>query len=133
MRHVPGPVPHMSSERVYTVEEANAALERVRGSVERVREARRVVLTAGEVVQEAAPTNGGGKEGSAYWEALRTLRQEVEGLSADGIILRDAEAGLIDFPSRREGRTVYLCWRLGEDAVGHWHEVDAGFTGRKPL
>ena len=41
--------------------------------------------------------------------------------------------GLVDFPSRLDGRTVFLCWRLGEPEVLHWHELDAGFAGRQPL
>jgi hypothetical protein len=64
---------------------------------------------------------------------MATLRSEVEALTSDGIVLRDADTGLIDFPARRDGRLVYLCWRPDEDLVGHWHEVDSGFGGRKPL
>ncbi len=46
-------------------------------------------------------------------------------------MLKDIDLGLIDFPSIREGREVYLCWRIGEDRVGFWHDLDAGFNGRK--
>ena len=49
------------------------------------------------------------------------------------IVLRDPESGLLDFPSRREGRLVYLCWRLEEDRVGFWHGPDSGFSGRRPI
>jgi hypothetical protein len=121
------------SERLFTVEEANAALERLRIALERIREARQVVLRSGERVKETASGNGGGAEGEAYWHALRTLRVELEGLAADGIVLRDADSGLVDFPSEREGRVIQLCWRLGEDRVAFWHEIDAGFGNRKPL
>ncbi|MBI4339751.1 MAG: DUF2203 domain-containing protein [Chloroflexi bacterium] len=59
---------------------------------------------------------------------LARLAQEV----ADrGIILRDVERGLIDFPAYREGREVYLCWLLGEDEILYWHELDAGYPGRQ--
>ncbi len=50
-----------------------------------------------------------------------------------GITLRDIEAGLIDFPALVDGRQVWLCWRLGEDDVAWWHELDAGIAGRRPL
>jgi hypothetical protein len=50
-----------------------------------------------------------------------------------GCELKGIEEGLIDFPSPREGRTVYLCWKLGEDSIGSWHELDTGFAGRQPL
>jgi hypothetical protein len=119
--------------RMYTVEEANAALARLRDSLARIREARREVLRSGRRVGARAGANGGGPEGTAYLEALSILREEVEGLAGEDIILRDAESGLVDFPSLREGRVVQLCWRLGEDRVEHWHEVDAGFQARKPL
>ena len=50
-----------------------------------------------------------------------------------GVELKDYFAGLVDFPSRREGRVVYLCWRFGEPAVAYWHELEAGFAGRQKL
>lgn len=120
-------------ERFFTLEEANAATERLRGVLARIRESRAVVVANARVVRGRAATDGGGAEGSAYWEALRTLRREVEGLASEGVILRDADTGLVDFPCRREGRTVYLCWRPDEPEVGFWHETGAGFGGRRPL
>jgi hypothetical protein len=127
------PESESEGERLFTVEEANATLERLRVSLDRIREARQVVLRSGERVRGSAAGNGGGKEGEAYWNALRTLRVEMEGLAADGIVLRDAESGLVDFPAEREGRVIQLCWRLGEKRVAYWHEIDAGFGNRKPL
>jgi hypothetical protein len=121
------------TERYYTADEANALLDGLRASLERIREARRIVLRSAVVIRDRAPGNGGGLDGTAHWESLRVLREEVEGLSAQGIVLRDADTGLIDFPARREGRQVYLCWRPDEHRVGYWHEVDGGFGGRKPL
>ena len=123
----------MADDRFFTTEEANAALPSLRERLTRIREARATVLSSAEVVRRAAPADGGGSEGAAYLEASRVLREEVEGLATDGIILRDPESGLVDFPSRREGRTVYLCWRLGEDRVAHWHDAASGFAGRRPL
>jgi hypothetical protein len=61
------------------------------------------------------------------------LRAEVERISGLGIILRDVESGLVDFPAERDGNEVYLCWRLGEDHVGYWHPPETGFAGRRPL
>ncbi|HEV8573035.1 MAG TPA: DUF2203 domain-containing protein [Actinomycetota bacterium] len=119
--------------RLYTVDEANATLAELRESLVRIREARREVLRSGRRVGARAGANGGGPEGTAYLEALSILREEVERLAAEDIILRDAESGLVDFPSEREGRVVQLCWKLGEDRVAHWHENDAGFQARKPL
>lgn len=121
------------AERYYTVEEANALLEDLRGRLERIREARRKVVGSAERLKRGATANGGGVEGSASLEAMAVLRSEVEDLTARGIVLRDADTGLVDFPTRREGRLAYLCWRPDEDRVAHWHEVDSGFGGRRPL
>ena len=63
-------------------------------------------------------------------EAL--LEAFVEELSRLGVILKGPD-GLCDFPSLRDGREVYLCWRLGEPAVRYWHEINAGFAGRQPV
>lgn len=123
----------MAEERYFTVEEANAELPALRDRLVRIREARAIVLRSAEVVRRAAPADGGGTEGAAYLEAVRDLRQDVDGLAAAGIILRDPDSGLVDFPARREGRTIYLCWRLGEDRVGHWHDASSGFAGRRRL
>jgi hypothetical protein len=49
------------------------------------------------------------------------------------VVVRDPSTGLVDFPAERDGEPVYLCWRLGEDEVAHWHDRDSGFSSRQPL
>lgn len=119
--------------RSFTLEEANALVDELRAVLEQVRDARRVILNTAEHLRRGASANGGGADGAASLDAMATVRSGVEALTAKGIILRDADTGLIDFPTQREGRLVYLCWRLGEDRVTHWHEVESGFGGRKPI
>jgi hypothetical protein len=119
--------------RTFTVEEANGLLPELRARLERIRAARQVVIQAGERVREAVAADGGGTEGSAYFEALRTLRVEVERFAEEGILLRDAERGVVDFPAEIDGREGFLCWRADEDAVSHWHPPQTGFAGRRPL
>lgn len=63
----------------------------------------------------------------------RQLRVYVEELQALGVEPKNALEGLIDFPAIRDGRVVYLCWKLGEQQVQFWHELEAGFQGRQPL
>jgi hypothetical protein len=63
---------------------------------------------------------------------LERLQDYVDELTALNIELKDYETGLIDFPGRHQGRDVFLCWKLGEEKVGHWHELHAGFSGRQP-
>lgn len=61
------------------------------------------------------------------------MQADVAWLDERGIVLRDIATGLLDFPARAEGRHVWLCWRLGEDRVGWWHDASSGFDGRQPL
>ncbi len=117
----------------YTADEANALLPALRTALQRIRDARQVVLSGGKRIRQTTPLDGGGAEGKEFWEALQMLRREVEGLNDQGIVLRDPESGLVDFPARRDGREIFLCWRLGEERVGYWHGPDSGFAGRKPL
>ena len=133
----------MEQRRFFTLEEANSHVPWLAEQVQRIAEARgdlarlRRELEAivrksrgnghAEVNQELAAKR---RETEAIADRLAQLSQEV---AARGIILRDPDRGLVDFPSLREGREVYLCWLLGEERVGFWHEVDTGFAGRKPL
>jgi len=124
----------MDEDRVYTVDEANEMLVELRDRLARVRSARQIMLRGAELVKERVATDGGGASGGReYWEAQTTLRAEIERLAEERIVLRDPESGLVDFPGERDGRRVWLCWRLGEERVAHWHELDTGFIGRQPL
>jgi hypothetical protein len=123
----------VSDERLFTVEEADELIPQIAPMLERLRDARRTILDAGERIEAHAVANGGGSEGKEYWEALRVVRDVAGHLATEGIILRDAESGLIDFPSERDGQPALLCWRLGEDRIGYWHPPETGFSGRRPL
>ena len=61
------------------------------------------------------------------------MQELIERLQEWNIELRDFNTGLVDFPTVIEGEEAYLCWRLGEPEVGHWHRPDEGFPGRRPL
>jgi hypothetical protein len=131
--------------RLFTLDEANALLPQVREllasiraqaaqlselqrRLEAFREQKRhgeheVAGEAGLVQQMLGEANRIGTE----------LQQTVRELLSLGCELKDVQTGLVDFPALREDRTVYLCWRLGEDEIRYWHELDAGFAGRQPL
>jgi hypothetical protein len=124
----------VTEDRLYTADEADAVLDELRERLVRVRDARTTMFDAARLVHERTERDGGGSGVAAgYWAAQSTLRDEVAWLARRGIALRDPESGLVDFPGERDGRRVWLCWRLGEERVGHWHELDAGFAGRRPL
>ena len=127
--------PSPQEVRHYTVEQANEALPRVKELIEilRAASARLGDREARAALGEAAPGNGGGEAGRTVSEGFLELRDAVLELRERGILLRDLERGLVDFPALRQGREIYLCWEEGEDEVAFWHEPDAGFAGRRPL
>ena len=123
------------AERHYTVEQANAALAWVVERIDRLRAAR-VGLNDEEArtaLQEAGPTNGGGTPGRVVSDAFLEMRNALLELQAMEVVLRDLDRGLVDFPSIRDGREVFLCWEEGEDEIAFWHDVDSGYGGRRPL
>jgi hypothetical protein len=124
----------VSDDRRYTVEEANAALPHLRELLPRIREARQGLIATSERISAAVASDGGGIAGSEWFGHQQELKAAVEDLAARGILLRDPETGLVDFPADREGRFVYLCWRLDDPGdVAYYHEEQAGYGGRRPL
>jgi hypothetical protein len=129
----------------FTVEEANAALARVRPLAEAmVAASGRLRSLQGELaeVERASYGNGGTKEAAraedlreAAGQAASDLSRAVEALKAVGVQVKDLELGLVDFPAHHPQRaeTVLLCWRVGEEEIGYWHGLEEGYAGRKPL
>ena len=70
---------------------------------------------------------------ASIYKDIERLKAFIAELTELGIELKDPEAGLIDFHSLQEGREIFLCWKLGEEEISHWHELDAGFEGRQSL
>jgi hypothetical protein len=126
-------------KHLFTVEQANATLPLVRVIVRdiaalantlREQHRRLARLQEGPDSAMAAELEPLIAEIEAAQEQMRHHEQELEQLHVE---LKDHFTGLIDFRGRVDGREVYLCWRLGEPEVGHWHELDAGFMGRQKL
>jgi hypothetical protein len=61
------------------------------------------------------------------------LRDRIEAVLETGCLVKDLDIGLVDFPTLFRGEEVYLCWKLGENAIAFWHSEDEGFQGRKPI
>lgn len=121
--------------KLYTPQEANRALPLVRAIARDVRDTALRMRATWAELQATESTNkarrevlGGQLEEER--ERLQVLNRELEEL---GVELKDPTVGLLDFRARRGDVEVYLCWRLGEDRVGFWHELEAGFGGRKPI
>ena len=126
----------------FTREEAEALLPAVTLILRRIqdeREKMHAIEEELEVLQVQSMGNGHHLHGriqrlqSTVVEAVQALRTAIEELQEAGCELKDPDTGLIDFLSLRDGREVYLCWRLGEDRIRFWHDLDAGFVGRQPL
>lgn len=130
----------MSMRIQFTVEQATQTLPLVRRIVEdvvlsvarwqeRVREFELVSATVSASAPDPRATELERETSVLAAEVDRFVAE----LTALGIEMKDYAMGLVDFPSERDGRPVYLCWRLGEPSVQYWHEVDAGYSGRRPL
>jgi hypothetical protein len=128
--------------RYYAIDEANALLPDLERILAALREQRSELITARDRVVSLTPDDGEPSPEAA--EELRLIRLRMQGLIDQmqagvarlvelDITLRDIKSGLIDFPALASGRPVWLCWRLGEPEVGHWHSHDEGFSTRRPL
>jgi hypothetical protein len=129
-------------KKYYTAAEANVALPLVRAIVRDISELASELRERYERLSASRPERGAmsdlhreewqhvEEEFERGQERLRDYQQELEKL---GILLKDPYSGLVDFPCWMDGHEVYLCWRLGEPEVAHWHEIDAGFAGRQKL
>ena len=129
------------SDRTFTPVEANNALAQVRPVAERMvatrerlreleREQRNVVTTIAGNGSGFAVADARAPEYAALVRELEACVAELERL---GVVVKDADLGLLDFPARRRGEDVLLCWHVGEESVAAWHGTDEGFAGRKPI
>ena len=125
-----------SFSRLFTVEEANALLPKLKEILEDVsrhRDSLREKAPHMEPILRSAGANGGGKEGSEYGVEAYNLYLAIGRIRELGVLLKDLDMGLLDFPHEKEGRVVFLCWHPPEEQVSYWHEIQAGYQGRQPL
>jgi hypothetical protein len=129
--------------RYFTLDEANAALEDLRPVAEEM-VARRHELVEANARRAALGAQVGGNGGdltpSDFAEAdeeLETaasaLAKCVEQIQAEGVLVKDLDRGLLDFPALRGDEEILLCWHVGEEEIRYWHGAEEGFAGRKPL
>ena len=130
--------------RMFTLSEAESTRAEIESSLIEAMESRRrmVDLEATLLAQTERIVRMGGvsipyeKAAATRLERDRvaaSLQDAVDRIHSTGCIVKDLEVGLLDFPARMDNQNVYLCWRLGEPSVQFWHEIDAGFVGRRPL
>ncbi len=130
--------------RYFTLQQAQDAVERLRGVMEEAVTARaRLAEAEGELresVQRAQVLGGVRLDpnrmallGKARQVAGERLQACLEAIEESGAQLKDLDTGLLDFPTLYRGAEVLLCWRLGEAGIGHWHGLEEGFRGRKTI
>ena len=131
------------AERYFTPSEANELLAEVRPLAESLVEHRDGMRLAAE--RRARLTariagNGGdldpqepGELDEQFERESQAVARAVEGLQRLGLLVKDLDRGLVDFPALHNGEEVLLCWQVGEDEVAFWHGLEEGFAGRKPL
>jgi hypothetical protein len=126
----------------FTRAEAEALLPRITPMLRQIQELRREQTAHDEAVAaDRAKVIGNGHMPAQQMlqhqmesaSARRQINRLVRALGEMGIVLKDFDAGLVDFPALRDNREVYLCWQLGEPRIAWWHETSAGFAGRTPL
>jgi len=121
----------------FTLDEANALVPWLEETFQKLELVRQEYVTLQERISELAQSSGSADETSqltASAELLaRQIEEGVEEILDRGIIVRDVSTGLVDFPSQRDGREVYLCWIGGEERIDFWHETDRGFAHRERL
>jgi hypothetical protein len=123
-------------ERIFTLAEAQSCLDTLRSLLTEIGQEWSHVRSLDTDVHKArdkASFDGYSKSGVEYIESVSHLTFLIHQIKDMGVLLKDADKGLCDFPYMRQGRLVYLCWQAGEDRIGYWHEIDSGFAGREPL
>ena len=83
--------------------------------------------------REKAQLNGGSLQGADYLNCVLKINYLTEGLESKGCILKGIKHGLVDFPSLRDGKEVYLCWKNPEQRIEYWHDIQSGFAGRQRI
>src|SRR5512144_2193513 len=131
------------AERHFTPEEANELLEQVRPVAESLVAHRRAFAVAAARrarLSQRISGNGGDLDPQEPSELQAQVEREAEAvahavdeLQQLGVLVKDLDRGLVDFPALRDGEEVLLCWQVGEDEVAYWHGLEEGFAGRKPL
>jgi hypothetical protein len=129
--------------RFYAIDEANEALPEVERILIALRDQREELITRRDKIVELSPSDDTTLP-AGVGEQVRLLRLSMQGLIDQmqagvarlvemDVTLRDISSGLIDFPALVSGRPVWLCWRLGEGDIEHWHPHDEGYDSRRPL
>ena len=125
-----------SDHKLFTLSEATTLLPQLAVHLTKAKQGKAILLHTKEEIKKAsakAELGGGSVAGPRYIQALEDIHDSMQAVHELGVLVKDLEQGLCDFPHMLDGRVVYLCWKLGEEQIEWWHEIDSGYAGRKPL
>ena len=121
----------------FTLDEANALIPWLSDTFQKLDLLRKEYAAIQERLADLQRASGDVVGVDRLKASCSVLAQQIEGgveeILDQGIVVRDVSRGLVDFPSQRDGREVYLCWIGGEERIDYWHETDRGFSHREPL
>ncbi|NOS81777.1 MAG: DUF2203 family protein [Nitrospira sp.] len=123
-------------ERIFTLSEANRLIPQLNAKLISIQQAKAVLSRTKDDVEKAssqAEYGGGSTVGHLYILGLQQISANLQAIQELGILVKDLDLGLCDFPHLHDGRVVYLCWKLGEQEVRWWHETNSGYKDRCPL
>jgi hypothetical protein len=127
--------------RLFTLDEALVLLPTVRQLISEIQAAKAEMDSQTAELERLMGLTGGNGHLAADIASTREqvqvtatkLQRLIEELDGIGVELKGIDEGLVDFPSERDGRVINLCWRMGEETIAWWHDLDTGFAGRQPL
>ena len=130
------PEGHEHPERVFSLAEASELLPQLNSRFTSIRRAKGILIRTTDEVKKASANaryGGGSAVGSLYVQALHDISANLQAIHELGVVVKDINMGLCDFPFLLDGRVVYLCWKYGEGKIRWWHEVSRGYKDRHPL
>jgi hypothetical protein len=120
----------------FTLQQANEALNIIRPLMDEVQAIREKIMSTQPdawTAIEKSVGNGGSRALSQIVQDFEKLDLLVHQILDTGVLIKDVNIGLLDFPALKDGREVYLCWQYGEGEIAFWHEIEAGYAGRQPI
>ena len=132
------------ADRSFTLDEAQSLLPILESLLRTAIEGKKLIETVDAELQELAHRvflSGGllvniiqvARRKAEREKTIQRVKDTLAEIDATGVQVKDLDIGLLDFPCQVEGRTVLLCWKLGEQGITHWHDTSEGFAGRKPI
>ncbi len=123
-------------ERIFSLDEANCLIPKLEELWTSIKHGKTVLVQTRDEIKKAsanAHLGGGSLAGPQYIEALKQINESLHTIHELGVIVKDVDLGLCDFPYVLNERVVYLCWKLGEEKITCWHEISSGYAGRQAL